>query len=89
MKAVQSPSAVSASIWAAETLFPPQSALVRDTIPLSLTTRESTFPMLRAFVALLLILWLLGFSFHVLGGLIHSLIIVAIIVFVIDLVKRD
>ncbi len=44
--------------------------------------------MLRAMVAVLLILWLLGFSFHVLGGLIHSFIIVAIIVFVIDLAKR-
>ena len=44
--------------------------------------------MLRALVAVLLILWLLGYSFHVLGGLIHSFIIVAIIVFVIDLVKR-
>jgi hypothetical protein len=32
--------------------------------------------MLWAIVAILLILWLLGFSFHVAGGLIHLLLIV-------------
>ena len=37
------------------------------------------------FVALL-ILWLLGFSLHVAGGLIHLLLVVAVVVLVINLV---
>jgi hypothetical protein len=41
--------------------------------------------MLRAIIAILLILWLLGFSFHVAGGLIHLLVVVALIVFIFDL----
>lgn len=44
--------------------------------------------MLRAIIAILLILWLLGFSFHVAGGLIHLLVVVALIVFVFDLLAR-
>jgi hypothetical protein len=38
-------------------------------------------------VAVLLILWLLGFSLHVAGGLIHLLLVVALIVIVINLVS--
>jgi hypothetical protein len=33
-----------------------------------------------------LILWLLGFSLHVAGGLIHLLLVVALVVLVINLV---
>jgi hypothetical protein len=44
--------------------------------------------MLRAVVAVLLIFWLLGFSLHVAGGLIHLLIVVALIVFIFDLLAR-
>jgi Family of unknown function (DUF5670) len=44
--------------------------------------------MLRAIVAVLLIFWLLGFTLHVAGGLIHLLILVALIVFVFDLLAR-
>jgi len=36
--------------------------------------------MLWTIVAILLILWLLGFSFHVGGGLIHILVVVAVVV---------
>ncbi|MFS0771357.1 lmo0937 family membrane protein [Sphingomonas sp. 1P08PE] len=36
--------------------------------------------MLWTIVVILLILWLLGFSLHVAGGLIHILLIVALIV---------
>ena len=43
--------------------------------------------MLWTIVAVLLILWLLGFSFHVAGGLIHLLLVVALIVIVINLVR--
>jgi len=43
--------------------------------------------MLWTIVAVLLILWLLGFSLHVAGGLIHLLLVVALIVIVINLVS--
>jgi Family of unknown function (DUF5670) len=43
--------------------------------------------MLWTIFALLLILWLLGFSFHVAGGLIHLLLIVALVVLVINLLS--
>jgi hypothetical protein len=39
-----------------------------------------------AFVVIL-ILWLLGFSLHVAGGLIHLLLVVALVVLVINLVS--
>lgn len=43
--------------------------------------------MLWTIFIILLILWLLGFSFHVGGGLIHLLIVVAIVVLVINLLS--
>jgi len=39
-----------------------------------------------AIVSVLLILWLLGFGFHVAGGLIHLLLVVALVVFIVDLI---
>jgi hypothetical protein len=39
-----------------------------------------------AFVVLL-ILWLLGFSFHVAGGFIHLLLVIALVVLIINLVS--
>ena len=41
--------------------------------------------MLWTIFVLLLILWLLGFSLHVAGGLIHLLLVVALVVLVINL----
>jgi len=41
--------------------------------------------MLWTIVAILLILWLLGFSFSVGGGLIHALLVIALIVVVVRL----
>jgi hypothetical protein len=41
--------------------------------------------MLWTIVVLLLILWLLGFTLHVAGGLIHILLVVALVVIVIRL----
>jgi hypothetical protein len=41
--------------------------------------------MLWTIVAVLLILWLLGFSLHVAGGLIHLLLVVALAVIIINL----
>ena len=43
--------------------------------------------MLWAIFVILLVLWLLGFSFHIAGGLIHILLVVALIVLVINLVS--
>lgn len=43
--------------------------------------------MLWTIVAILLILWLLGFSMHLAGGLIHILLVVALVVVVINLVS--
>ena len=37
--------------------------------------------------AILIILWLLGWGFHVAGGLIHLLLVIALIVAVINLVS--
>ncbi len=41
--------------------------------------------MLWTVFVLLLILWLLGFSFHIAGSLIHLLLVVALVVLVINL----
>ena len=42
--------------------------------------------MLWTIVAVLLVLWLLGFSLHVAGGLIHLLLVVALVMIVVNLV---
>jgi hypothetical protein len=42
--------------------------------------------MLWTIVAILLILWLLGFSFNVAGGLIHVLLVIALVVFIINMI---
>ncbi len=41
--------------------------------------------MLWTLFVILLILWLLGFSFHVAGGLVHILLIVAVVVLLFNL----
>jgi hypothetical protein len=43
--------------------------------------------MLWTIVAVCIILWLTGFAFHIGGGLIHLLLVVALIVFVINLLQ--
>jgi hypothetical protein len=43
--------------------------------------------MLWTIFVVILILWLLGFSLHVAGGLIHLLLVVALIVIVVNLVS--
>ena len=43
--------------------------------------------MLWTLVALFLILWLLGFSFSIGGSLIHALLVLAVIVFVINIIS--
>lgn len=42
--------------------------------------------MIWTLVGILVLLWLLGFSFHVAGGLIHLLLVVAVIVVLFQLI---
>jgi len=39
-------------------------------------------------VAILVVLWLLGFSLNIGGGLVHLLIVIALIVFIYDILTR-
>ncbi|MGA2903108.1 MAG: lmo0937 family membrane protein [Candidatus Korobacteraceae bacterium] len=43
--------------------------------------------MLWTIFVVLLLLWLLGFSFHIAGGLIHLLLVIAVVVLVINLIS--
>jgi hypothetical protein len=43
--------------------------------------------MLWTIFVILLILWLLGFSFHIAGGLIHLLLVIAVVVLIFNLVS--
>jgi hypothetical protein len=44
--------------------------------------------MLWTILVIVLVLWLLGFSLHVGGGLIHLLLVVAVIVLIVNFVRR-
>jgi len=44
--------------------------------------------MLWTIAGILLVLWLLGFSMHIGGGLIHTLLVIAIVVFLFNLISR-
>lgn len=52
-----------------------------------LRNEHRRFNMLRTIFVVLLILWLLGFSLHVGGGLIHLLLVVGLVVLVINLLS--
>ncbi len=43
--------------------------------------------MLWTLFVVVLVLWLLGFSFHIAGGLIHLLLVVALIILVFNLIS--
>jgi hypothetical protein len=43
--------------------------------------------MLWTIVVILVVLWLLGFSLHIAGGLIHILLVIALVVLVINLIS--
>jgi len=47
---------------------------------------RKVLPMLWTIFVILLVLWILGFSFHIAGGLIHILLVIALIVLVVNLV---
>jgi hypothetical protein len=42
--------------------------------------------MLWTIAVILIVLWLLGFGFHVAGGLIHLLLVIALVVVVVQLI---
>ena len=42
--------------------------------------------MLWTIFVIVLVMWLLGFSFHIAGGLIHLLLVVALVVLIVNLV---
>ena len=44
--------------------------------------------MLWTIFVVLVVLWLLGFSFHIAGSLIHLLLVVALIILVVNLISR-
>jgi hypothetical protein len=44
--------------------------------------------MLWTIFVVFLVLWLLGFSFHIAGGLIHILLVVALVILVINLASN-
>lgn len=43
--------------------------------------------MLWTIIGILLLLWILGFSFHVAGGLIHILLVIAVVVLIFQLIS--
>jgi hypothetical protein len=43
--------------------------------------------MLWAFIVLLLLMWVIGFAFDVAGGIIHVLLVIAAIVFLVNLIS--
>ncbi len=46
--------------------------------------KKRRFIMLYTILGILLVLWLLGFSMHVGGGLIHALLVIAVVVFLVN-----
>ena len=45
--------------------------------------------MLWTIFAILLILWLLGFGYHVGGSLVHLLLVIAMLVLIVNIVRPD
>ena len=43
--------------------------------------------MLWTLIVLLLLFWLLGFAFHVAGGIIHMLLVIAVVLFLVNLIS--
>jgi uncharacterized membrane protein YtjA (UPF0391 family) len=43
--------------------------------------------MLWTLIVLLLLFWLLGFAFHVAGGIIHVLLVIAVVLFLVNLIS--
>jgi hypothetical protein len=43
--------------------------------------------MLWTLIVLLLLFWLLGFAFHVAGGIIHVLLVIAVVLFLVNIIS--
>jgi hypothetical protein len=56
-------------------------------MPSGAATKSGVIGVLWTIIVVLLVLWLLGFSFHIAGSLIHLLLVIAAIVLVIELVR--
>ena len=41
-----------------------------------------------ALIAILVIMWLAGFGFHIAGGLIHILLVIALVLFVVRMLRK-
>ena len=65
------------ALCAPETGFPSQASEIE----------RGVLTMLWAIFVIVLVLWLLGFSFHIAGSLIHLLLVVALIILVFNLVS--
>lgn len=48
--------------------------------------RKGVYDMLWSIIGLLVVLWILGFSFQIGGGLVHILLVIALIVLIVRLV---
>jgi uncharacterized protein DUF5670 len=48
---------------------------------------EGRLIMLWTLIVLLLLFWLLGFAFHVAGGIIHVLLVIAVVLFLVNLIS--
>lgn len=57
----------------------------QETLPIPGARDTEDISMLWTIFVILVVLWLLGFSFHIAGGLIHILIVVAVIVLIFNL----
>ena len=65
----------------------PASLIIVGEIVVGEIVSEGDQLMLWTVFVVLLVLWLLGFSMHVAGGLIHILLVVALVVLVINLLS--
>ena len=43
--------------------------------------------MLWTIILILVVLWLLGFSFHIAGGLIHLLLVIALVILAVQIIQ--
>jgi hypothetical protein len=48
---------------------------------------EEEFTMLWTLIVLLLLFWVLGFAFNVAGGIIHMLLVIALVLFLVNLIS--
>jgi hypothetical protein len=64
-----------------------QTLIVPEVLGISRLLTKEGQPMLWTILVILLVLWLLGFIGHIGGGLIHILLVIAVIVLIINLVS--